>query len=88
MGVETSKLPAGSDVGARIWSMTAKEKLLERAPELTEVQAEAMLRVLKAQDELEVYFDEEAKLSEEEIAAREDRWAEANAREAIREEPW
>jgi hypothetical protein len=68
--------------------MTAKEKLLERAPELTEVQAEAMLRVLKAQDELEVYFDEEAKLSENEIAAREDRWAEANAREAIREEPW
>ncbi len=74
--------------GATISVVTAKEKLLERAPELTEVQAEAMLRVLKAQDELEVYFDEEAKLSEEEIAAREDRWAEANAREAIREEPW
>ena len=68
--------------------MTAKEKLLERAPELTEVQAEAMLRVLKAQDELEAYFDAEAELSEEEIAAREDRWAETNAREAIREEPW
>jgi hypothetical protein len=68
--------------------MTAKEKLVERAPELTEVQAEAMLRVLEAQDELEAYFDAEAKLPEEEIAAREDRWAEANAREAIREEPW
>ena len=68
--------------------MTAKEKLLERAPDLTEVQAEAMLRVLKAQDELEGYFDEEARLSEDEIAGREDRWAEANAREAIREEPW
>ncbi len=88
MGVETSKVSASSDDGARIWSMTAKEKLLERAPELTEVQAEAMLRVLKAQDELEVYFNEEAELSEEEVAAREDRWAEANAREAIREEPW
>lgn len=73
---------------AKLTVMTAKEKLLERAPELTEVQAEAMLRVLKAQDELEAYFDEEAKLSVEEIAAREDRWAEANAREAIREEPW
>jgi hypothetical protein len=68
--------------------MTAKEKLLERAPDLTEVQAEAMLRVLKAQDELELYFAAEAGLSEEEIAAREDLWAEANAREAIREEPW
>jgi hypothetical protein len=68
--------------------MTAKEQLLERAPELTEGQAEAMLRVLKAQYELEEYFEAEAKLSDEEIAAREDRGAEANAREAIREEPW
>jgi hypothetical protein len=76
------------EVGASLWGVTAKEKLLERAPELTEVQAEAMLRVLKAQDELEAYFDAEAKLSDEEIAASEDRWAEANAREAIREEPW
>jgi hypothetical protein len=75
--------------GASIWvTVTAKEKLLERAPELTEGQAEAMLRVLKAQDELEAYFETEAKLSDEEIAAREDRWAEANAREAIRQEPW
>lgn len=72
----------------RIGAVTAKEKLLERAPELTEVQAEAMLRVLKAQDELEAYFDAEAELSDEEIAAREDLWAEANAHEAIREEPW
>lgn len=64
--------------------MTAREKLLDRAPELTEVQAEAMLRVLKAQDELEAYFDAEAELSDEEIAARKDLWAETNAREAIR----
>jgi hypothetical protein len=68
--------------------MTAKEKLLERAPELTEVQAEAMLRVLKAQDELEAYFDAETKLTPSELKAREDRRAEANARELIREEPW
>ena len=88
MGVETSKVPAGSGVDARIWSMTAKEKLLERAPELTEVQAEAMLRVLKAQDELEAYFDAEAKLTPSELKAREDRRAEENARELIREEPW
>jgi hypothetical protein len=61
---------------------------LERAPELTEVQAEAMLRVLKAQDEPEAYFDAEAKLTPAELKAREDRRAEANARELIREEPW
>jgi hypothetical protein len=77
-----------SAAGATLGDVTAKEKLLERAPKLTEVQAEAMLRVLKAQEELEAYFEAEAKLSEEEIAAREDRWAEANAREAIHEEPW
>lgn len=80
----TARDPAPAPGGATLSSMTAKEKLLERAPELTEAQAEAMLRVLKAQDELEAYFDAEAKLSEEEIAAREDCWAEANAREAIR----
>jgi hypothetical protein len=77
-----------SDARARIRSMTAKEKLLERAPELTEVQAEAMLRVLKAQDELEAYFDAEAKLTPAELKAREDRRARANASELIREEPW
>jgi hypothetical protein len=69
-------------------TVTAKEQLLERAPELTEAQAEAVLRVLKAQDELEAYFEKEAGLSDEESAAREDLWAEANAREAVREEPW
>lgn len=69
-------------------SVTAREQLLEKAPGLTESQAEAMLRVLKAQNELEVYFEEEAKLSDEEIALREDRWAETSAREAIREESW
>ena len=68
--------------------MTAKEKLLERAPRLSEVQAEAALRVIEAQIELAEYFEEESKLSAEELKAREDRWAEANAREMIREEPW
>jgi hypothetical protein len=38
-------------------TVTAKEQLLERVPELTEAQAEAVLRVLKAQDELEAYFE-------------------------------
>ena len=74
--------------GATLDAMTAKEKLLERAPGLSEAQAEAMLRVLRSQEKLEAYFDEEAKLTEEEIAAREDRGRKANAREAIREEPW
>jgi hypothetical protein len=77
-----------SAASATLGGLTAKEKLLERAPELTEVQAEAMLRVLKAQDELEAYFEAEAKLTPSELKAREDRRAEANARELIREEPW
>jgi hypothetical protein len=68
--------------------MTAKEKLLERAPGFTEAEATAALRVVDAQAELARYFDEEAKLSSDAVDEREDAWAEANAREAIREEPW
>lgn len=68
--------------------MTAKEKLLEQAPRLTEVQAEAALRVIEAQIELTEYFNEESRLSVEELKAREDRWAAADARALIREEPW
>jgi hypothetical protein len=68
--------------------VAAKGKLLERAPGLTEVQAEAILGVLKTQDELEAYFDRKAKFSVEEFGPPEDRWARANAREAIKEEPW
>jgi hypothetical protein len=68
--------------------MTAKEQLLERAPRLSEVQAEAALRVIESQIELAEYFSEESKMSVEELDARENRWAEANAREMIREEPW
>ena len=72
----------------RIPAVTAKEKLLERVPDMTEAQATAALRVVDAQERLTAYFEEEARLSDDEIAARDDRWAESNARDAIREEPW
>lgn len=62
--------------------------MLEQAPSWTEAQATAVLRVVEAQTELAEYFDEEAKLTPSELKAREDRRAEANAREIIREEPW
>jgi hypothetical protein len=68
--------------------MTAKEQLLERAPGFTEAEATAALRVVDAQAELARYFDEEAGLSSDALEKREGGWAEANAREAIREEPW
>ena len=68
--------------------MTAKEKLLEEAPGWTDAQAVAALRAVETQGGLAAYFDDEAKLSADELDRREDRWAEANAREAIREEPW
>ncbi len=69
-------------------SVTAKEKLLEQAPRWTDAQATAALRVVEAQKGLAAYFKEEMTLSSEELDARENRWAEANAREAVREEPW
>lgn len=68
--------------------MTAKEQLLERVPSLTEAQATAALRVVDAQEQLAAFFEDEAKLSAEQLDARDDRWAQSNAREAIREEPW
>lgn len=68
--------------------MTAKEMLLERAPGWTEAQAAAALRVIEAQDEAAAFFDDESKLSDDELDAREDRCAQASAREAVREEPW
>ena len=79
---------SASPRGATLLGITAKERLLERVGEFSEAEAEAMLRVLKAQDELETYFDAEAKLTPSELKAREDHRAEANARELIREEPW
>jgi hypothetical protein len=68
--------------------MTAKEKLLEEAPRWTDAQAVAALRAVETQGGLAAYLDDEAKLSANELDRREDRWAEANAREAVREEPW
>ncbi len=68
--------------------MTAKEKLLEAAPLWTDAQATAALRVVESQAGLTAYFDHETALSAEDANAREDGWAQANAREAIREEPW
>jgi hypothetical protein len=65
--------------------MTAKEKVLEQAPSWTEAQATAVLAVVEAQRKLEAYFEAEAKLTPAELKAREDRRAEANARELIAE---
>jgi biopolymer transport protein ExbB/TolQ len=79
---------AEAEVGATLWDMTAKEQLLREAPQWSEALATAALRVAEAQTEIDSYFDAEAKMSAEEIKAREDRWALANARQAIREEPW
>jgi hypothetical protein len=67
-----------------IQAMTAKEKLLQQAPQWTDAQATAALRVVEAHEGLASYLDEEVPSTEE----REDRWAAANAREAIREERW
>jgi hypothetical protein len=74
--------------GAKIELVTAKERLLREAPAWTDAQATAALRVVAAQEELASYLDHEAKLSAEELDAREDQAAEASAREAIRDEPW
>jgi hypothetical protein len=68
--------------------MTAKEKLLERAPGFTEAEATAALRVVEAQAELARYLDEEATLSNDALDEREHAWAAGNARDAIREESW
>ena len=68
--------------------MTAKEKLLAQAPSWTEAEATAALRVVETHAKLAAYLDEEAQLSAEDLDARENGWAEQNAREAIREEPW
>ena len=46
------------------------------------------LLVVEAQSKLEAWFEREAKLSPEQVREREARWAETNARDLIREEPW
>ena len=68
--------------------MTTKELLLKEASHWTDAQATAALRVVASQTELGAYLEQESKLAASELDAREDRWAEANARTAIREEPW
>jgi hypothetical protein len=68
--------------------VTAKERLLELLPTLTEAQAERALHALEQNASLAGYLDAEAKLSPAELAGREDAWAAASAREAVREEPW
>jgi hypothetical protein len=68
--------------------VSAKEQVLKEAPEWSEALATAVLRVVKSQAKLEAWFDAEAHLSEEQVAEREMRRAEANARELIAEEPW
>lgn len=65
-----------------IRAVTAREKLLQQAPQWNDAQATAALRVVEAHDELASYLDAEALSADR----REDRWATANAREAIREE--
>lgn len=70
------------------YGMMAKEKLLEQAPGWTDAQAIAALRAVETQGGLAAYFDDEAKLPANELDGRDDRWAEANARKAVREEPW
>lgn len=68
--------------------MTAKEQVLKEAPDWSEATATAVLRVVEAQNKLEAWFERESKLSPEDVRAREARWARANARDLIREEPW
>lgn len=68
--------------------MTAKEQVLREAPEWSEATATAVLRVVEAQSKLEAWFERESGLSPEQVREREAHWAETNARELIREEPW
>ncbi len=67
-----------------IWSeMTPREKLHLLVDELSEAEAEAALARLVRERELLARWSEP-----EDADAVEDAWAVANAREAIREEPW
>jgi hypothetical protein len=74
--------------GAIVNDVTAKEKLLELLPSLTEAQAERALHAVEQQAALAEHLDAEAELSLAELAAREDGWAAASARDAVREERW
>ena len=63
--------------------MTPREKLHRLVDELTETEvAAALTRLLRERDPVE------QSPAEENTKAAEDAWARANAREAIRDEPW
>jgi CCR4-NOT transcriptional regulation complex NOT5 subunit len=63
--------------------MTPREKLHRIVDELSEAEVEATItRLERERDALETWVDSE------DVDAVEDSWAAANAREAIREEPW
>lgn len=68
--------------------VTAKEKLLELLPGLTETQAEQALHAIEQNAAIAGYLDAESKISAAELATREDAWAAASARDAVREESW
>lgn len=84
MKVHAPVAPGNAGARGTIRAMTAKEKLLRQAPQWNDAQATAALRVVEAHDELASYLDDKTLSADE----REDRWATANAREAIREERW
>lgn len=63
--------------------MTPREKLHRLVDELSETEVEAALtRLLREREAVEELA------AEEDTEATEDAWARANAREAIRDEPW
>lgn len=63
--------------------MTPREKLHRLVDELSETEVEAALtRLLREREAVEEWA------ADEDTEATEDAWARANAREAIREEPW
>jgi hypothetical protein len=71
-------------VSGIIRAVTAKETLLQQAPQWNDAQATAALRVVEAHDELASYLDQQVPPDDK----HEDGWAAENAREAIREERW
>ena len=63
--------------------MTPREKLHRLVDELSETEVEAALtRILREREAVEQWA------AAEDAEATEDAWARANAREAIRDEPW
>jgi hypothetical protein len=78
---------SGSGPGARIRGMTAKEKVLERAPRWSEAQAERAL--LAAEDASEATVDEWGDLSKlHEVSFGETMQRLAEEERAARHDPW